>query len=210
MAAESKIFLDIYNQAIAKGILNTKTKTSLDWFRNKIQKASSANDLIPIQNIKEIRNTLQRSRKAENRKIFHPGQLYSFRYDPKYKQTLPYYDEFPLILTLESDDKYILGLNFHYIYPIDRAYFFNQLWKLEVYNSKTKSQKINVSYDLLKNSPRFRYYEPCLKLYLIKKIQTIIIPVERESWEIALFLPTERFKKQTKRQVWIKSRKFYQ
>ena len=45
------------------------------------------------------------------------GLLNLFFYDPKYKETLPYYDTFPLVLPLESIKGGFSGLNFHYLAP---------------------------------------------------------------------------------------------
>jgi hypothetical protein len=44
-----------------------------------------------------------------------PGRMFMFHYNPKHKATLPYYDQFPLIIMLESakPKKGFYGLNFH-------------------------------------------------------------------------------------------------
>ena len=43
----------------------------------------------------------------------HYGLLNMFFYDPKGRNTLPYYDTFPLVLPLEEYPDGFLGINFH-------------------------------------------------------------------------------------------------
>ena len=45
----------------------------------------------------------------------HYGLLNMFFYDPKGRNTLPYYDTFPLVLPLEEYPDGFLGINFHYL-----------------------------------------------------------------------------------------------
>ena len=49
------------------------------------------------------------------------GNMYMFFYDPKYKETLPYYDGFPLIIMLGPAKGGFMGLNLHYLPPAVRA-----------------------------------------------------------------------------------------
>ena len=44
-----------------------------------------------------------------------PGKLYMFLYDPKHKETLPYYDMFPLVFPFSKDSTGFTGLNMHYL-----------------------------------------------------------------------------------------------
>ena len=48
------------------------------------------------------------------------GQMYAFRYNPKHKQTLPYYDTFPLVIISEPLPTGFSGIILHYIprYPM--------------------------------------------------------------------------------------------
>ena len=43
------------------------------------------------------------------------GRMSMFFYDPKFKNRLPYYDTFPLVLPLEPMKGGFIGLNFHYL-----------------------------------------------------------------------------------------------
>ena len=91
------------------------------------------------------------------------GRLNMFFYDPKFKETLPLYDTFPLVLPLEPIRGGFLGMNFHYLPPMAR---FKMLQRLQAFASNNKfdqSTRLDVSYDDIKNS---RLFKPTIKKYL--------------------------------------------
>jgi hypothetical protein len=47
---------------------------------------------------------------------------------------------------------------------------------------------------------------PCFKRYLYKHVEGSAAMVQATEWEIAVFLPTEQFRKSGKRTVWKDSR----
>jgi hypothetical protein len=55
------------------------------------------------------------------------GRLNMFFYDPKYKQVLPYYDRFPLVLPLQTIPGGFMGMNFHYLRPLQRVSLLDRL-----------------------------------------------------------------------------------
>ena len=86
-----------------KGIAETKIEQSRKWFLEKTKaigkKATGSNVALKEGRRKDIRPT--------------PGMMYAFYYDPKHKETLPYYDTYPLVVIVELNSKGILGLNLH-------------------------------------------------------------------------------------------------
>ena len=48
-------------------------------------------------------------------------------YNPKHKATLPYYDLFPLVLPIQKLSDGFIGINFHYLYPKDRAILLDEV-----------------------------------------------------------------------------------
>jgi hypothetical protein len=60
---------------------------------------------------------------------------------------------------------------------------------------------------LLNSASKYKYFEPCVKQYLINHVQSEFMYVYPSEWDVALWLPTERFVKATKTQVWSDSRK---
>ena len=87
-----------------------------------------------------------------------------------------------------------------------RAKFFDKL--LEYSNNKKydKTTRLKLSYDLLKNAAKLSAFKPCYKRYLNKHVKSQISEVNASEWEIALFLPTEQFKKSGKDNIWKNSR----
>jgi len=142
------------------------------------------------------------------------GELFFFKYSPKYADVLPYYDEFPLVLILdeytEKGHKGFLGLNLHYLPVKARAVFMDQLLQKGVFETSTGPEKhggrynmagdirkIQISYEILKSVKRFKLFEPCLKRYLssTEYLKSPLLRIAPHEWETALFLPVEQFKK---------------
>mgnify|MGYP000208516384 FL=1 len=72
------------------------------------------------------------------------------------------------------------------------------------YDEKTK---LKLSYDVLNSASRFKYFKPCVKHYLTGQLKSRFLYVYPSEYDIALFLPLERFEKAGKRKVWSDSRK---
>ena len=133
--------------------------------------------------------------------------MYGFAYDPKWKKELPYYDQFPLIFPVEFHADGFTAINFHYLPHILRARLMDALYTTvnnKVYDATTK---VRISYDILKGVSKFRLFKPTLKKYLRNHIRSNFFQIASNEWDIALFLPTENFKKASKDQVWADSRK---
>ena len=70
-----------------------------------------------------------------------------------------------------------------------------------------ESTKIKMNYELLTSVAKLKYFSPCIKHYLDGHVQSRFVYVYPSEWDIALFLPTERFAKASKTQVWADSKK---
>lgn len=168
---------------------------SRDWFREKAREVRNAN---PSSLIKDNRQL--------NRAIIRPGFLYLFNYDPKMKEQLPYYDRFPLVFPFQDDGDSFLGMNLHYIPHIYRARLMDYLYDLTNNDRFNETTKIRASYQLLSSSSRYKYFRPCVKRYLYSHVRSRFLLVPANEWDIALFLPLERFAKSNKNQVYKDSR----
>ena len=131
------------------------------------------------------------------------GNLYIFKYDPKGKSTLPYYDRFPLVIPIETSRKAgtvrgssFTGINLHYLPLKIRARFFDAL-----YTNVTDGGEFNINYNLMTKSKKYRFFRPCIKQYLLTNVRSRFFFIEPKEWDIALFLPLERFTKSTKATV---------
>ena len=190
----SNLFQKIGYEAFRAGI-TPRTAESREWFRGKMS---------AIKNIN--RNTLMKEEPIalKNRQVM--GSMYMFFYDPKHKETLPYYDSFPLVIVLKPAAGGFLGLNLHYLPLVLRAKFLDAL--LDVTNNKSydESTKFKLTYGMLENASKFKYFKPCIKHYLSDHIRSRLAMVQAPEWEIATFLPTADFQKATTRQVYKDSR----
>lgn len=134
------------------------------------------------------------------------GRMYLFMYDPKTKETLPYYDRFPLIFPFRRVADGFYGINMHYLPHILRARLMDNLYSLANNNLKDDSTKLRLSYQLLNSAAKFKYFKPCVKHYLNNHVKSRYLWIPADQWDTALFLPLERFVGASKQQVWRDSR----
>jgi hypothetical protein len=128
-------------------------------------------------------------------------------YDPKTKETLPYYDKFPLIIMVDRAPKGFYGLNLHYLDFKRRAIFFDKLMDYMTNKKYDRTTKFRLSYGLLSGARKLKEFEPCFKRYLTSHITSRVSEVPATEWEAALFMPTDQFVKNKRQTVWNKSRK---
>lgn len=188
------LFSKIQSDAERAGFL-PRTKESRDWFLRKIRS---------ITNIPSARILNDDSLEVRSRPLI--GRMFMFLYDPKHKETLPYYDRFPLILMIGPAEKGFYGLNLHYLPPRQRAMFFDRL--MDNMNNKKldETTRFRLSYNMLSSTAKLRAYAPCFKHYLYKHIVSKTVEVLPNEWEIALFLPTDSFVGQKNVSIWQKTR----
>lgn len=135
------------------------------------------------------------------------GRLYMYVYEPKHRQTLPYFDRFPVVFILKPYDDGFLGLNMHYLPPRLRLSLFNALMKLASDANLTEKTRLKLSYEVVSGISTYRYAQPCIKRYLTSHIRSRVAEIPADEWDIALFLPTENFAKTSMERVWSDSRK---
>ncbi len=136
---------------------------------------------------------------------FYNGGLYFFYYDPKTKADLPYYDRFPLVLVLDIQSDHFTGLNLHYLPIRYRIAFLDKLMDFAVLDKNNEIQRMRVSYEILNASRQFKEFKPCFKKYLMGHVQSKILAVQPNEWEVAAFLPIQQFRKASANQVWQES-----
>jgi len=190
----ASLFDTLETQAFRAGI-TARTKESKKWFETNVKKlgAVSRQALLKDDALDKVTKTLW-------------GNMYMYFYDPKLKEELPYYDRFPLIIMVQPAPGGFYGLNLHYLNPRVRAKFLDELMKTAPKRITDKS-RIRARYDLLTSSRKFKEFKPCFKHYLTSHVASKIVRVPMAEWEIAIFLPTEQFKKKGKTAVWAESNK---
>ena len=135
------------------------------------------------------------------------GNMYLFAYDPKHKDTLPYYDRFPLIFPINKAKGGFLGINMHYLPPILRAKLMDELYKVLNNRNMDETTKLVASYKVLNSATKFKEFAPCIKHYLNAHVRTKPAYINPAEWDIALFLPTQKFVGANATQVYADSRK---
>lgn len=137
--------------------------------------------------------------------VLKPGKMYTFGYDAKLKAILPYWDKFPLIVVLDTYKDGFLGLNFHYLSPIDRQMFFTKILKFS--NQKgdpmdfTDKAIFNISWDAVKN---IKHADKMIHKYLYGHVRTSLLEAPPNEWENVIFLPYQRFVGASAKSVWSK------
>lgn len=193
----SNLFAKLEYEAFRAGV-NPRTKEAQDWFRKKAQQMRRINrtELLQDEQVKLV-----------NRQNPLIGSMNMFFYDPKHKDTLPYYDRFPLVIIVGPAEKGFYGLNLHYLPNVLRAKMLDAL--LDITNNKKydESTRFQVSYKLLQSSSKMRYFKPCYKHYLTAHVKSRLARVAAPEWEIATFLPTANFEKSSAANVYKDSRK---
>lgn len=182
-------------EAFRAGI-QARTDEARDWFRAKVKQLGKINRQQLLQDEALIR---------KSRTMM--GHMYMYYYDPKHRETLPYYDAFPLTIMVERAPGGFYGLNLHYLKPNTRAIFLDKLTDTLNNEKYDETTRFRAKYNLLSSVRKFKEFQPCFKHYLSSQIDSKIVLVQPPEWEIAIFLPTEQFVKAKKTQVWQKSAK---
>jgi len=190
------IFQKLSKEGRAEG-LNPGSTEARDWFRDR---ASSVSNVNTKSLVRDKKRTYTSIRSAD------VGRMYMFSYDPKTKETLPYYDRFPMIFVVDKVPGGFHGLNLHYLPPTYRARLMDALYSVSKTDSARDSEKLQMSYNLLKSASRFNYFKPCYKHYLNGHVRSRMLYVPAEEWDIALMLPTQRFRKAGTSKIWKESR----
>jgi len=120
------------------------------------------------------------------------GQMYTFRYDPKHKETLPYYDLFPLVVIADPLPTGFSGINLHYIPPLVRAKLLGKLMDASDLEVDIKS-KLNSKWGFIRNFGRYPEVRGAVKKYLTRQIKGRMYKVNPVHWKSAIFLDTQQF-----------------
>jgi len=189
----ASLFDTLQANAFRAGI-TARTKESQDWFQDNIEKLKMP-----------ARQALLKDKALEPTSKMMYGNMFMYFYDPKHKKTLPYYDRFPLTIMVDANKTGFQGLNLHYLRPDIRAEFLDRLMNLGPKTLTDKSRLTKLRYDLISSTKKYKEFKPCFKSYLNEHVRSRIVRVPMTEWQIAVFLPTEQFKKAGKAKIWKES-----
>jgi hypothetical protein len=195
----AKVFDDILLRGIRSGNVPARTQAARDWYREQAKQVRKS-EVRDTKLIREMGNDRYESR-------FRLGHMYMFGYDPKHKETLPYFDRFPLIFPISRAKGGFLGINFHYLPLQLRAKLMDALYDVASNDKYDETTKLRLSYNVLSGATKYREFRPTIKHYLANHVRTRLVYVHPTEWDIALFLPTAQFEGATQTKVWADSRK---
>ena len=177
--------------------LRDRSREALDFFRGH------------VRNLKISPQSFYKQTNLKKATRFLEGRMYTFFYDPKTKDKLPYYDRFPVILLLEANQIGFSGLNLHYIPPRYRVKLLNELYDFIITDDEEDDEnmktRIRVTYDILQSTAKMKFFRPCYKRYLTSHIEGRALEIIPEYWDIMAMLPVGRFEKESVRKVYSES-----
>ena len=192
-------FLDKLKTAIKTSTAGAKARAAGNWFREKVKQAGASASMRVV-----TPTQLLKKQPADDSGAL--GKMYFYKYDPKWAKKLPYWDMYPLVFPFEKAKGGFYGINLHYIPPRDRALLMDQLNQFASNAKYDKTTRLNLTYNTLK---RYGRAVPCVKRYLGDHVTSSTVRIDADEWEIAIFLPVERFQKESKSTVWKDSRRYY-
>ena len=134
----ANLFQKLELAAFRAGI-TPRTQESRKWFQQKAGQLRGTSRL-----------ELMRQDPLQLRNRHGIGNMYMYFYDPKHKETLPYYDRFPLTIVVEPAKGGFKGINLHYLPNALRAKFLDGLMDITSNKKYDESTKFSLSYKMLK------------------------------------------------------------
>jgi|TARA_R110002124_G_C8871819_1_gene507793 hypothetical protein len=190
------LFDEILTKGVRAGQMPARTQAAREWYRN------SAKDYKRISDTKLMKGDT--SRLTAQPLV---GQMYMYYYDAKHKATLPYFDRFPLVFPFKKVKGGFYGLNMHYLPLPLRAKLMDALYDTASNTRFDESTRLRMSYKMLESAAKYKEFQPCIKRYLTSQLRSKFMYIYPSEWDMALFLPLERFQGASKTQVWADSKR---
>lgn len=183
------IFDRLLLSGVRSGQLPARSQEAKNWFRNKSSAVKAT-----------AKNILSETKRGKaNIEI---GRMYFFSYEAENKDTLPFWDAFPLIFPFAETQKHFYGINLHYLPPQYRAKLMDALYDLVNNDKYDKTTKLKLSYQVLNSVSKLSYFKPCVKMYLKSNVRSSFIQVEASEWDIALMLPIAQWRNASRQKVY--------
>lgn len=145
--------------------------------------------------ISELRKVVVKPRKfiisEDVTKKLTIGRVYLFQYKPKYKDTLPVWDEFPLVLPFQATPTGFIGINLHYLPYSMRALLLYNLTKINP--TATEKKKMSVSWEILSNMAKVDVGQYATHQYLLSHIASPVRVIRVEDYAKMIMLPVHKF-----------------
>jgi len=204
--AKRKLIKEARDISVLRGVTQRiDSSTAIRWFQNNLDFMFAK---VPKKMVEqEIMNKPPISGKRIPVNKRNIGKMFMFYYLPKERNRLPYYDRFPLVIPFHLEQNSLLGLNIHYLPPKYRTLFMERLYSYLNQRTVDETTRFRISYKILKETTKLRYAKPCIRKYDYKWMRSRIVNIPSEDWNIAVHMPTERFRKQKRTKVWADTRR---
>ena len=192
----AKLFDEILSKGIRAGQIPAREASAREWFRNTAKNYGAVNERKLLKSDPDRLPARPRV-----------GEMYMFTYDAKHKAKLPYYDKFPLIFPYKKVKGGFMGINLHYLPHAYRAELMDALYDLSSNKKYDETTRLRLNYNVLNSASKFENFKPCVKHYLTSQLRSRFLYIYPSEWDVALFLPTERFQGARKTTVWADSKR---
>jgi hypothetical protein len=191
MASQSTLAKIFEKHPYELGQLRNK---SVAWFQSQVK------DLRTVS-VKTPQNLMRGDQDSKGTRIL-PGTMIMYMYDPKYKETLPYYDAFPLGLPYKLVPGGFYSLNLHYLPYNIRALLLDRLLQFKTTPGLDEKTRLKFSWQLIDGISKFSAAQPCVKHYLYDHVKSPYKAIHPQDWATAIMLPVEQFVGASVHQVW--------
>lgn len=160
---------------------------SRDWYMNKIQELRSRKLVTRNKLLSQTQNITS---------TLEVGSMYMFMYDAKYKNVLPEWDAFPLVIPFSIGDKLFKGFNLHYLPPVIR-------WKLlktmlrsqDLSTIRRLSTRATFNMEIASNIPVLKQtIHSYLYNHIIPTKGGRYIKINPADWHFSILLPLQDFR----------------
>ena len=163
---------------------------SVNWYQTQIRALGSVTPRKLLANTPELTTKIL------------PGCMYMFFYDAKHKDTLPYWDQFPLVLPFRRVTDGFYGINLHYLPYVVRFKLLGALHTFANDKNLGEDTRLLTSWRMLTSSSKFAPVKACVKHYLYEQVDSRFLQIKYPDWVTASQLPVERFVGANKTSVW--------
>lgn len=162
------------------------------------------------KSVKWFNDVIRTSIRGHQVKSPKPGSIYAYVYDAKHKDTLPYWDKFPLMIylgdyTAKNGNRLLLGLNLHYIPPKARQEFLENLLVHANTDTVTNKTRLKINWSQVRN---MKGADQMIKAYLPGHIKGSLTEIKPSDWVNVIYMPVQQFmskgKRFSSRKVWSK------
>lgn len=194
-ARKSNIKVHMAKLKYKKQTATSRRAASVEWYKEIVgTKNPSASNMLVYQQETGLKGKIG------------VGYLQHMTYLAKHRKTLPYWDAFPLSLTIDVGTNYLLDCNLHYLSPTWREKVLKALYE-NMTGDKPSSTKAKINYAMIKEMTKYGVFKPTIKKHLFSQIKSKPILIPPSDWEKVIFLPSEDFIGASNMKVWRDSAK---